>query len=711
METSEVLRSLEHHALLVLLVQLGILLAAARLLGELARKLGQPAVIGELAAGVLLGPSGIGALAPATHAAVFPHDQAQADLLAVVSWIGVLFLILVTGMETDLGLVRRQGKTALSVSAAGVIVPFATGFAIAWLVPVDMIGGPDQRLVFALFLAVAMSISAVPVIAKVLIETRLVRRDVGQLMLAAGMADDTLGWILLSVVAGLASRGELDLLHAGGAALTAIVTIGLGLTLGRRVFDAYLRGVDRAFGGAPAQLSAILVAAFLAAAGTHAAGIEAVLGTFIVGILAGQSRRLREDVTASIEMITTGFVAPIFFASAGLRVDLALLLRPDVLGVGLAILAVACIGKLVGAYVGAWIGGRSHWERLAMGAGMNARGAMEIVVATIGLGLGVLGRETYSIIVMIAIVTSMMAPPLLRFCLRRVEMTPDERARLEREQMATESFLLRLRRAVLVPSDGTASLLAARLLGLIGVRTPLEVSIVDRTGGESAAVRYAESLAKHPKGELRTAQDEKTARRVEEDADLLAMGAPPPRKGISRFLFGPRIDRKVLEAKQPVLVVDAARGSAVVDRLAAGEPIRRIVVPVIGTEYSRRAVELASGIAAGSGAALELVHVVASPDAHRFLVRARSETIRQAAQRSLEHFADIAHKLGAEDVTTQIIEADSTDGAIVREAGRSDVDLVLLGVALRPGSERAFFGPKLEELVRRATRPVVVLAS
>ena len=121
MEPSEVLRSLEHHALLVLLLQLGILLAAARLLGELARKLGQPAVIGELAAGVLLGPSGIGALAPGAHGAVFPHDQAQADLLAVVSWIGVLFLILVTGMETDLGLVRRQGKTALAVSALSLI--------------------------------------------------------------------------------------------------------------------------------------------------------------------------------------------------------------------------------------------------------------------------------------------------------------------------------------------------------------------------------------------------------------------------------------------------------------------------------------------------------------------------------------------------------------------------------------------------------------
>ena len=417
-----VLKSLGHHAVFLLLVQLALLLFMARLLGELTRKLGQPAVVGELLAGVVLGPSVFGVLLPDMQASVFPMEQHQADLLAVVSWLGVICLLIITGLETDLGLIKRRGRSALIISSGGILVPFASGIALGWLLPEAYLAAPEGRLVFALFMAVAMSISAVPVIAKVLMDLDLARRDIGQLILAAAMTDDTIGWILLSVVAGLATAGTVNLFSVAQAIGGATVFLLIAFTIGTPIISRVVTATDRAFGGDNAQLSVVLVIALGVAALTHQLGIEAVLGAFVIGILVVQAPRYRHAVGHGLEMITNALLAPIFFASAGLKVNLVRLADPEVLIVGGVVLAIACLGKFVGAYLGAWAAGVSHWERLALGSGMNARGAMEIVVATVGLGLGILTVEMYSIIVMVAIVTSLMAPPLLRWTLSRVQI-------------------------------------------------------------------------------------------------------------------------------------------------------------------------------------------------------------------------------------------------------------------------------------------------
>src|SRR6187397_3157438 len=159
--STAVVKALDHDSLFLLLVQLAVLLFAARFLGEIMRKLGQPPVVGELLAGVALGPSIFGAVAPDLQSSIFPMNQHQSDLLAAVSWLGVLFLLVATGLETDLALIKRRGKSALMVSAGGIIVPFATGFTLGWMLPPEFIAQPEGRLVFALFMAVAMSISAV----------------------------------------------------------------------------------------------------------------------------------------------------------------------------------------------------------------------------------------------------------------------------------------------------------------------------------------------------------------------------------------------------------------------------------------------------------------------------------------------------------------------------------------------------------------------
>ena len=324
-----IIKPLGHHELLLLLLQLALLLAVSRGLGEFMRRISLPPVVGELLAGVLLGPSLFGLVLPGVYGQVFPKSQIQADLLSVVSWLGVLFLLVVTGLETDLNLIIRKGRTALTISLGGIVVPFVTGMGLGWVLPDDFLAQPNQRLIFSLFIATAMSISAVPVIAKVLMDLRLIRRDIGQVTLAAGMTDDTIGWILLSVVSGLASSGKFDLGTVLRSVSGAVLFLGIAFTLGRTIVDKILRWVDDTVGGVTASLSVVLVLSLAAAALTHSLGIEAALGAFVIGILAGQSRRFSRDAGHTLETITAGFLAPIFFAAAGLKVNLLQLLVPQ----------------------------------------------------------------------------------------------------------------------------------------------------------------------------------------------------------------------------------------------------------------------------------------------------------------------------------------------------------------------------------------------
>jgi Kef-type K+ transport system membrane component KefB/nucleotide-binding universal stress UspA family protein len=325
----------------------------------------------------------------------------------------------------------------------------------------------DQRGVFALFVGTAMSISAIPVIAKVLMDMDLIRRDIGQITLAAGMIDDTMGWILLSVVAGLAVRGVVDPASVGKSIASVLIVLALSLTVGRRLVAALIRAVDNRIGGDMAKITTLILLALALGSLTQLLGLEAVLGAFIAGILVGRVRRFDHQVADTFRVVALGIFTPVFFAVSGLRVDLAQLIHPGVLLVAAIVLAVAILGKFVGVYLGARLTRLGHWEALSLGAGMNARGAMEIIVATIGLSLGILTPKMYSIILLTAIATSLMAPPLLRWTIGRVEMDEEERRRLQTEDLRRASFVGNLKRVLLLSSGDAASHLAARLVGLM----------------------------------------------------------------------------------------------------------------------------------------------------------------------------------------------------------------------------------------------------
>ncbi|MBZ5708036.1 cation:proton antiporter [Nannocystis pusilla] len=725
-----VLRSLGHHAVFLLLLQLAVLLATARLLGEIMRKLKQPAVIGELAAGVLLGPSVLGALAPELQHYVFPRDQHQADLLSVVSWLGVLFLIIVTGLETDIGLIKRRGKSALLISSCGISIPLMAGATFGWFLPDIYLAAPDKRLVFALFMAVSMSICAVPVIAKVLMDLKLIRRDIGQLILASAMTDDTVGWILLAVVAGLATAGKVDPLSVAEAVGGALVFLGVMLTVGVPIVARIISGVDKRIGGVNAQTSLVIALALGAAALTHQMGIEAVLGAFAIGILAGQAPRFRREVGHTLEVVTAAFLAPIFFASAGVKVDLARLANPDVALVGLAVLGLACACKITGVYVGAAFAGLSHWERLAMGFGMNARGAMEIVVATVGLGLGILTIELYSIIVMVAIVTSMMAPPMLRWALSRVKMGESEAKRLEAEAIAASSFVRQIRRVLLVSRHAHSVDLPAQIVGYLSHEQPIEATAVyarpqavrtpwwrflsrrvRRYGavGSRALERIARPLRllKGSRPELKIVSDADPAEQVlaeaQRDYELLVLGEV--HRG-TESLFGPMADRIIHKAPCPALIVrEPARRSSDRPKLYRVWTPKKILVPTVGTEYSKNAVELAAVLAASTKAEVTIVHI--SRTGSNDVDTARPQEIgAQIVAREAER----AKKFGA-SVETVVLEGARPEEDIVRLAEQGSFDLIVLGSSLRAVAARAFFGHRVESVLKNASCPVVLLSA
>ena len=322
-----------HDDILALLVQIALLLLTARLLGALAQKMKQPSVAGEIAAGVLLGPSVLGRLWPAAGAWIVPTPGTQGYLLETVSLIGAMFLLLITGMEMDLRLIRQRARTAIGVSVGGVAVCMASGFWLGWYLP-DWARGPSaSQLVFALFLAIAMSISAIPVIAKVLIDLKMLRRDIGQTIIAAGMSDDTIGWILLSAVAALAVG---ETVTVGSTLLTIGKVVGfivVSLTLGRWVVDRIARLIIARFEAHSMLVTLVVGLAFLFGAVAQALHFEAVLGAFVLGLVVGQIRRIPHAVVRDIESVGLSVFAPIFFAVAGLKVDVLALTEPRLLWV------------------------------------------------------------------------------------------------------------------------------------------------------------------------------------------------------------------------------------------------------------------------------------------------------------------------------------------------------------------------------------------
>jgi len=409
---------------------LAVLLGAAKLAGELVQKIGQPSILGEISAGILLGPTVLGHFRPQCYATLFPSSGPVPIALETVATLGVVFFLLVAGLETSLHSIFRQGRSALFVSFFGVVFPFATGFLAAELFP-HFLGAESgsDRLVFALFVGTALSISALPVIAKILMDLGLLQTELGAVVMSSVMFDDLVGWILFGVVLGMVNGGTTGA-HTGPGVLRTIILVGLfvvlTLTSGRWLIAKTLRFLQSHTSGRGAVLAFIFTLTLAAAGFAEYAGIHAIFGAFIVAIAIGDSlgapslsfptlERQGGDslagITTDIRQIVTNVFAPFFFASIGLRTNFAANFS---LGVTLTLIAVACLGKILGASWGALLGGMDARSAWAVGFAMNARGAMEIILGVIALRAGLIGERMFVALVVMALFTSLISGPAIK---------------------------------------------------------------------------------------------------------------------------------------------------------------------------------------------------------------------------------------------------------------------------------------------------------
>ncbi len=404
---------LTSHELTSFLMGLSVLLGSAHLLGEIARRLGQPVVIGEMAAGVLLGPSLLGWLAPGLQAWLFPDAGPAAIALDAIIVLAVAMLLLVAGMEVDLSTVWRQGGTALSAGLGGALIPLAAGAAAAWYAPAwwGMPPGGSPG-VFAAFFGVAMAVSALPVIAKILLDLDLLKTDFGMLTLVAATLTNLLAWLIFSVLAG---TGHTEASLAYTVALT-VGFVGLILTVGRWLADRMLPWVEAHLVWPGGVLGFILVVGLAGAAVTEAIGIHAIFGAFLAGIALGDSAHLREHTRHIVYRFVEGILTPIFVAGIGLEVNfvanfhIGLVLRVVILGTAL---------KVLGCSLSARLGGLRGIEVWGIGWALNARGELGIVLGLIAWQAGLISERLFVALVTLALVSTAMTGPVLKRLLRR----------------------------------------------------------------------------------------------------------------------------------------------------------------------------------------------------------------------------------------------------------------------------------------------------
>jgi len=393
----------------LLLLQLLVVIAVARCAGVVFRRLGQTAVIGEMAAGILLGPSFLGWWFPSAAAMLFPPSSLA--LLQLLSQLGVILYMFTVGMEFDVRLLRERARAAVVISNAGIVVPFSLGIVLSLYLRADFSPPEVPPIVFALFTAVAMSITAFPVLARIIAERGLTGTGLGNTAIACAAIDDATAWCLLTVVLAVA-RGQ----GYGGPAITIALAV---------VFSAIvLKGIGpwaEAFLGRPgggerpaaSTLTWAVCFAFASALVTEVIGIHALFGAFLAGVALSPARQVTAAVRTAVEPLAAVVLLPLFFAASGLRTEIGLLDGPRDWALCGLVIAVAIAGKLGGSSLAARWSGMGWRDALAIGALMNTRGLMELVVLNIGYELGILSPALYTMMVIMALATTCMAGPML----------------------------------------------------------------------------------------------------------------------------------------------------------------------------------------------------------------------------------------------------------------------------------------------------------
>ena len=612
------------------------------------------------------------------------------------------------GFETDLGLIRRLGRAAALVTGFSLVVPLIGGLIVGKILPDEFVGAESERLVFALFVAAALSVSALAVIAKILSELGLMRRDFGQITVAAGMANDVVGWVMLAVFAGFATSGEVSI---GGIIKTVgglAVFVVLAMTVGQRIVDRSLRYVRRNGPNIPGAMTVVIFTMLGYGVATQALGIEAVLGAFVAGVVLHRSRFQQQEVLHHVESITNSFLAPVFFATAGLRVDLALLGEGDAMQWALVVVLVAIVAKFAGAFIGARLAGQSSRAATALGAGLNARGALEIVIASVGLSLGVFTETAYTVIVIVPLVTSIFAAVSLRIVVRDWRGSDQEQERLDREEALSKNLVVKSSR-ILLPSQGQPASIAAAQIVQFAWPQEAPATILTVDGGDDIDVEVLKAVLDEREVDHAHASGPDVAGSIVTESKLgygvVVVGVAARHEGV---LYSPMVDEMLLNAVTPVVIVRRARG---LDR-PLPPAFSRAIVPVTGTQSSRSAQEVAFAISTQLGTEVVLSHVINRVnELPRIFARrgAADDPAHTAATSMMASAVERANQAGLEP-RELVREGRSAGEALVQAAQSEDADLVVLGAQLRNVDGRPFIGHTVETVLERSDATVVVVA-
>ena len=401
--------------LMGLLIQLAIMLLAGRMLAEVARKFKQPAVVGEILAGIILGPTILGMISPDSFNFLFPVGSPSLVLDGFVQ-VAVVMLLFIAGLEVDLHVMWQQGRQAVFTSTLGLVIPFAIGFLFPFFFP-EFFGFANgtNLLAFALFMGTSMAITALPVIARIMMDLNIFKSRMSMLVISSAMINDVIGWLIFSMVLGMIGKGHQNVTLTNTILLTLGFTIAM-LTIGRGLINRILPWINKKLAWPGGLLSLSLAMCFAAAAFTEYIGIHAIFGAFILGVALGDSEHMSERAKEIIHQFINNIFAPLFFVSIGLRVNF--IANFDLL-LTIVILVIAFAGKIIGSGLGARLGGFSWKESLAAGFGMNARGAMEIILGLIALENGLINEKVFVSLVIMALVTSMTSGPLMKWSLSR----------------------------------------------------------------------------------------------------------------------------------------------------------------------------------------------------------------------------------------------------------------------------------------------------
>jgi Kef-type K+ transport system membrane component KefB/nucleotide-binding universal stress UspA family protein len=709
--------------------QIVLLLLVGRLMGEAMQRIGQPAVMGQLIAGILLGPSVFGAIWPEAQHAFFVANPQQQSMIDAVAQLGILMLLLLTGMETDLRLVNQARRAAISASAAGIVVPFACGFALGELLPAAMLPKPDQRIITSLFLGTALSIASVKIVAMVVREMGFMRRNVGITLIASAIIDDTVGWVIVSITLGLAVHGQVDALAVGQSVLGTVLFLTASFTLGRRLVFSIIRWTNDSFVSEVPVVTAILVIMGTMALITNLIGVHTVLGAFVAGILVGESPILTRHIDEQLRGLVVALFTPIFFSLAGLHADLTILGDPNLAFLTTGLILIASLGKFAGAFVGGALGGLSARESLALGCGMNARGSTEVIVASIGLSMGALSQDLFTMIVAMAVVTTMAMPPTLRWAFSRLPLRDDERDRIEREAFEATGFFTNIERLLVAADDSANGKLAWHLADMLARSRAIPMTFLHLGPRESVQgvatnpeqrVEMAASGVNEP-GE--TEASEATARRLDVD---LHVESPAPEEvvaeearkgydflviGVERTMaahggFDGQIARMAAGFEGP-LAVAVARGSHLHE--PPGHRLN-ILVPVRGNKVSRRGAEVALALARAGASMVTALYVMGTVGLGAAQRRLRRPTAtRRHEEAILKDIVDLADRF--ETSVRTVLRVDiAPEDAILRQARIGGYDLVVMGVG-RPAGETLYFGKVADAVLENSQQSILFVSS